>query len=185
MEEMKKDQDLLDHANGEEAVQDAPEGADTQDAEETLQEELSKAREESRQNYDRYLRTMAELENLRKRTTREREEYIKFAPVPLIKKILPIIDDLERALSMSRDHQDFASLQKGVEMIMKSLQELIKSEGVQVIEAAGKPFDPEFHEPLVLEENSEHPSNTVIAELQKGYVMHGRVLRPSLVKVSN
>ncbi|HWP95537.1 MAG TPA: nucleotide exchange factor GrpE [Syntrophomonadaceae bacterium] len=178
--EENRDQDF----NNENGIE-SPKEAITPDADQTLEQELDKAREESRQNYDRYVRTLAEIENLRKRTTREREEYIKFAPVPLIKKILPIIDDLERALTMSTSQQDYASLHKGVEMIVKSMHEIIKTEGVQAIDAAGKPFDPEFHEPLVLEESSEHPSNTVIDELQKGYIMHGRVLRPSLVKVSS
>lgn len=150
-----------------------------------LKMELEKVREESRVNYDHYLRALAEVENMRKRSAREREEYVKYATVPIIKKALPIIDDLERALNMSAQHQDYASLHKGVEMILKSMHEMIKAEGVQAIEAIGKPFDPEYHEPLVLEESTEHPSNTVLEELQKGYVLHGRVIRPSLVKVSN
>ncbi len=152
---------------------------------ELLKLELDKVREEARVNYDHYLRALAEAENIRKRSSREREEYIKFATLPIIRKALPIIDDLERALNMSAQHQDYASLHKGVEMILKSMHEMIKTEGVQTIEAIGKPFDPEFHEPLVLEESTEHPSNTVLEEMQKGYILHGRVIRPSLVKVSN
>lgn len=150
-----------------------------------LKQELDRAREEARQYNEHYLRALADMENMRKRTSRERDEYVKYATAPLIKKLLPVIDDLERALTMSVQHQDYASLYKGVEMIVKSLHEIIKTEGVQAIEAAGKPFDPEFHEPLILEESSEHPSNTVLEELQRGYTLHGRVLRPSLVKVSN
>lgn len=150
-----------------------------------LKRELERAREEVRQYNDHYLRVLADMENMRKRTSREREEYVKYATTPLIKKLLPVIDDLERALNMSAQHQDYASLHKGVEMIVKSLHEIIKTEGVQTIEASGKPFDPEFHEPLILEESTEHPSNTVLEELQRGYMLHGRVLRPSLVKVSN
>lgn len=150
-----------------------------------LKQELDRAREEARQYNEHYLRVLADMENMRKRTSRERDEYVKYATAPLIKKLLPVIDDLERALTMSAQHQDYPSLYKGVEMIVKSLHEIIKTEGVQTIEAAGKPFDPEFHEPLILEESSEHPSNTVLEELQRGYTLHGRVLRPSLVKVSN
>ncbi|NLB88832.1 MAG: nucleotide exchange factor GrpE, partial [Syntrophomonadaceae bacterium] len=130
-----------------------------------------------------YLRALAEMENMRKRNNRDREEYIKFSSMAVIKKLLPIIDDFERALD-ANTVQDFESMQKGMEIIYKKLLEVIKNEGVEPIEALGKPFDPEYHQPLMMEESSE-PANTVIEELQKGYIMHGRVIRPSLVKVSN
>lgn len=171
--------------------EETPEAPEVQETEQNqgnlldLKQELERAKEEARQYNEHYLRVLADMENMRKRTSREREEYVKYATTPMIKKLLPVIDDLERALNMSAQHQDYASLHKGVEMIVKSLHEMIKTEGVQAIEAAGKPFDPEFHEPLILEESTEHPSNTVLEELQRGYVLHGRVLRPSLVKVSN
>lgn len=148
-----------------------------------LKEKLAKAEETAKKNYDSYLRALAEMENMRKRNQREREEYIKFSSVSMIKKLLPIIDDFERAMD-EKTVQDFESLKKGVEMIYKNLMEVIKNEGVEPIEALGKPFDPEYHQPLMMEESSE-PSNTVIEELQKGYIMHGRVIRPSLVKVSS
>jgi molecular chaperone GrpE len=176
-----------DWASGAESLEEVevPETEPEQDNLLDLKQELERAREEVRQYNEHYLRALADMENMRKRTSREREEYVKYATTPLIKKLLPVIDDLERALTMSAQHQDYASLYKGVEMIVKSLHEIIKTEGVQAIEAAGKPFDPEFHEPLILEESPEHPSNTVLEELQRGYTLHGRVLRPSLVKVSN
>lgn len=148
-----------------------------------LKEKLAKAEENAKKNYDSYLRALAEIENMRKRFNRDREEYIKYASMSIMKKLLPIIDNLERALD-ENTNQDFETFKKGVEMIYKNLVDVIKSEGVEPIEALGKPFDPEYHQPLMMEESDE-PSNTVIEELQKGYMMHGRVLRPSLVKVSN
>ncbi|MEN6348522.1 MAG: nucleotide exchange factor GrpE [Syntrophomonas sp.] len=150
-----------------------------------LQKQVEELKEESRRNYDSYLRARAELENIKKRAIREREDYIKFATLPMIKKLLPIIDDLDRALSTSNTQQDYEILSKGVEMIARSLHEMIKHEGVEAIEAVGRPFDPQFHQPLSVEGSSGHPENTVIEEFQKGYIMHGRVIRPSLVKVSN
>jgi len=152
-----------DWASGAESLEEVevPETEPEQDNLLDLKQELERAREEVRQYNEHYLRALADMENMRKRTSREREEYVKYATTPLIKKLLPVIDDLERALTMSAQHQDYASLYKG------------------------KPFDPEFHEPLILEESPEHPSNTVLEELQRGYTLHGRVLRPSLVKVSN
>lgn len=150
-----------------------------------MEQEVEKFRQEAKKNYDLYLRTLAEMDNIKKRTAREREEYIKFATLPMIKKILPVIDDLDRALSASRQNQDYEILSKGMEMITRGLHEAIKQEGVVAIDALHKPFDPQYHQPLSVEGSSEHPENTVIEEFQKGYIMHGRVIQPSLVKVSN
>lgn len=158
---------------------------ETTSAENSLQQEINRLKEESASYYDQYLRSLAEVENVRKRALREKEEYVKFAAVPVIKKVLLVMDDLERALTMSESNRDFDALYKGLQMITKRMDDLIQEEGVETIEAVGKPFDPQFHQPLMVEASSEHPENTVIEELQKGYVLHGRVIRPSLVKVSN
>jgi molecular chaperone GrpE len=153
--------------------------------ENSLQEEINRLKEECAAYYDQYLRSLAEAENIRKRSLREKEEYVKFAAVPVIKKVLLVMDDLERALAMSESNQDFEGLYKGLQMIAKRMEDLIQEEGVEAIEAVGKPFDPQFHQPLMVEASSDHPENTVIEELQKGYILHGRVIRPSLVKVSS
>jgi len=153
--------------------------------EEKLTVELHKQQEETRKNYDQYLRALAEVENIKKRSVREREEYLKYANVSMIKKLLPIIDDLHRAIGVARISRDFEVMTKGVEMTAHSLDELLKGEGVQTIESVGQPFDPQFHQALSVEFSEEHPENTVIEQLQKGYIMHDRVIRPSLVKVSS
>lgn len=152
---------------------------------ELLQEELQKKTEEAQKHYDQYLRSLAEVENMRKRTQRDKEEYIKYAHVSIIKKLLPIIDDLNRGIQAAHQTKDFDTLSKGVEMTAKNLQELLKNEGVNEIDCLGKPFDPQYHEPLMVEPSHEHPENTVIEELSKGYTLHDRLLRPSLVKVSS
>lgn len=149
-----------------------------------LRNELAKQQEESKKYYDLYLRSLAEMDNFKKRSARDKEEYSKYATLPLIKKLLLVIDDLERALAQFDNSKDLEALSKGVEMITRNLQEVMKSEGVERVEAMGKPFDPEYHQPLLVEESDEHPENTVIEELQIGYTLHGRVIRPSLVKVS-
>jgi molecular chaperone GrpE len=149
-----------------------------------LKNELKKSKEENQKNYDLYLRALAELDNFKKRAARDKEEYNKFALLPLIQKLLSVIDDLERALAQFNNSKDLEGLSKGVEMITRSLQEIIKNEGVEPIEALGQAFDPQYHQPLIVEENNEHPENTVIEEFQTGYILHGRVIRPSLVKVS-
>jgi len=149
-----------------------------------LKTEMEKHQEEAQKNRELYLRLLADVENMKKRAVREREEYIQFATLPVIKKILAVIDDLERALDMSAGDQNYEALFKGVEMINNSLHELIKAEGVEPIDAVGKPFDPQFHQPLTVETGSDYIENTVTDELQRGYIMKGRVIRPSLVKVS-
>ncbi|MDR1617086.1 MAG: nucleotide exchange factor GrpE [Syntrophomonadaceae bacterium] len=146
--------------------------------------ELDDLKTSAGNSYEQYLRTLAEAENNKKRAAREREEYIKYANIALVKKIIPIMDDLERALKLSQEKNDFEQFYKGVEMISKGLSEAVKSEGVEAIAAQGQEFNPEFHEPLIIEANSELASNMVVEELQRGYIMHGRVVRPSLVKVS-
>lgn len=150
-----------------------------------LAEELLQQREEARKNYDQYLRALAEVENIKKRGLREREEYLKYANVALIKKLLPVMDDLHRAIEVARTSKDFEALNKGVEMTARSLDELLRGEGVQAIESVGKPFDPQYHQALTVEASDEHPENTIIEQLQTGYILHDRVIRPSLVKVSS
>ena len=113
--------------------------------EEKLTEELQRQQEEARKNYDQYLRALAEVENIKKRSVREREEYLKYANVSMIKKLLPIIDDLHRAIEVARTSRDFEAMSKGVEMTARSMDELLKGEGVEAIESIGKPFDPQFH----------------------------------------
>ncbi len=163
---------------------DEPELSLEQDEIKRLETELAKSQDEAQKNRDLYLRLLADVENMKKRTVREREEYIQFATLPVIKKILSAVDDLERALDMSAGDQNYEALYKGVEMINNSLHEMIKAEGVEPIDALGKPFDPQFHQPLTVETGTGHEENTVIEELQRGYTMKGRVIRPSLVKVS-
>jgi molecular chaperone GrpE len=150
-----------------------------------LRDELLVQQGETQKNYDNYLRALAEVENIKKRSLREREEYFKYANVSLIKKLLPVIDDLYRAVDVAQNSKDFEGLSKGVEMTARTLDDLLKGEGVKVIESLGKPFDPQFHQALTVEPSDEHPENTVIEQLQKGYVIHDRVIRPSLVKVSS
>ncbi len=153
--------------------------------EEILKEELLRQKETAQKNYDNYLRALAEVENTKKRSARDREEYLKYANVSMVKKILPIIDDLHRAMEGAHSTRDMEAIVKGVEMIANRLDEVLKGEGVTAIQSVGQPFDPQYHEALTVEESDQHPQNTVIEQFQTGYVMHDRVIRPSLVKVSS
>lgn len=162
-----------------------PEGIGAKEEMDALQLELEKQKEEASKNYNLYLRALAETENVRKRAQRDRDEYIKYASLPIIKKLLPLIDDFQRAMEASRSSQDYEALYKGMEMMAGHLDKILESEGVEAIECLNQPFDPELHQPLMVEASAEHEENIVIEELLKGYKMQGRVIRPSLVKVSS
>lgn len=149
-----------------------------------LKQELEVQKEETRKNHEQYLRALADADNIRKRMQRDKEEYMKFSMLPLIKKLLPVVDDLERAIQAAGTSQDYEVLSKGVEMINRRLQDIIREQNVVAIETEGQAFDPQFHQALVVEESPEHEENTIMEEMQRGYTMHGRVIRPSLVKVS-
>ena len=146
-----------------------------------LKEEAGKAKE----NWDKYLRLQADFENTRKRWERDRSELLRYANDDLLCSLLNITDDLERSLELSQDkHEDFTAFMKGVEMILAHIHDLMKKNGVSGINASGKIFDPNFHEALMQVESNDWPENTVIEELQKGYLLNGKVLRTAKVKVS-
>ena len=135
--------------------------------------------------WDKMLRNQADLENTRKRLDREKQEFVKFANEGLIFDLLNVLDDLERTVDLAESSkEDLSAFLKGVEMILAHLYEMLKNHGVKPIEAEGKIFDPNFHEALMQVENKELPEHTIIEVLQKGYLIHGRVLRTAKVKVS-
>jgi molecular chaperone GrpE len=130
---------------------------------------------------DRWKRTAADFDNFRKRATREREEFVTFANERLVKELLPILDDLERALVAATEHQE-AALEDGVRLVYQSLAGLLSRQGLEEIDAAGK-FDPHVHEAL-LSQPSEAEEGSVIDVVQKGYKLGDRVVRPARVVVA-
>jgi molecular chaperone GrpE len=130
---------------------------------------------------DRYLRTLADFENFRKRSEREKQDYFKYAMAGVIKDLLPVLDNFDRALEHAEEGDDF---HRGVSLIYKQLFDVLRRHGVRVIDEAGVRFDPNIHEGVVTEENADVPSHTVVAVLQKGYFLHDRLLRPAMVKVA-
>jgi molecular chaperone GrpE len=146
-----------------------------------LLEEVKKSREAQ----DKMLRNQADLENTRKRLEREKQEFVKFANEGLILDLLNVLDDLERTVDLAQTaKEDLSAFVKGIEMILAHLYEMLKNHGVKPIEAEGKIFDPNFHEALMQVENKELSEHTIIEVLQKGYLIHGRILRTAKVKVS-
>ncbi len=146
---------------------------------------LAKAEEEARSNYDRLLRVSAEFENYKKRSAREAEDFRKYANERLLKDLLPVIDNLERALdSALAGNCDPKSLADGVNLTLGQILKVLEGHGATPVEAAGQVFDPCRHQALMTEASPELPANSVVRELQKGYMLRDRLLRPSLVVVS-
>ena len=149
---------------------------------EQLEEKVRLKDEEILKQKDTFLREKAELDNFKKRLTKEKEDFAQFANERLLKELLQIEDNLERA--MEAPNATLESLKEGVEMIQKQFKDFLKNQKVEVIEAFGKPFDPNLHEVLNQQESEEHEENTVIEEYSKGFTLNGRILRPAKVVIS-
>jgi molecular chaperone GrpE len=146
--------------------------------------ELEAAKTQAADYYAHLQRLQAEFANFRKRTQKEKEDISKYAAERLIGAILPVLDNFERALDSVKTSQDVATYAQGVEMIFRQLHDILAKEGLAVIDAVGQSFDPNIHEAILPVATEEYPENTVIEEVQKGYYLKDRVLRPSMVKVS-
>jgi molecular chaperone GrpE len=150
----------------------------------TIEDRLSEKEREAQENYDKWLRSLAELENYKKRQEREKAELCKFAQESLIRGLLPVLDNIDRAIEHSKINHVPASFIEGLELARKSFWEVLQKNGVEAINAAGEKFDPNFHEAIMQQEDPEREENTIISEAQKGYMLHDRLLRPSMVVVA-
>lgn len=147
-----------------------------------LEEALEAKEKEAKENYDRYLRAVAELDNFRKRAARDKVDTIKYAKEDLIKDILPFLDSLDRALE-HKDSTDAQAFKDGIALIQDQLLCCLKKHGVERIESVGAVFDPNFHEALMQVDSADHQDNQVVSEMGKGYLLNGRLIRPSRVCV--
>jgi molecular chaperone GrpE len=138
-------------------------------------------RAENEQLKSRYLRTLADFENFRKRNEREKADFFKYALANVMRDLLPVLDNFDRALEHAEEGDDF---HRGVLLIYKQLFETLQKHGLTPIDEAGVHFDPNIHEAVIREEDPSVPGQTVVAVLQKGYFLHDRLLRPALVKVA-
>ena len=152
---------------------------------EEIQEELETAKLEAKENYDRFLRVTAEFENYKKRSTREMDDFRKYANQSLIMEMLAVVDNLERALNSSNGNNSIDKcMADGVNLTLKEILKIFEKFNVKAIESVGQPFDPNFHQAMMQEETDNYPEKTVITELQKGYMIHDRLLRPAMVVVA-
>ena len=150
----------------------------------SIEEEFAKLKAEYQEQYDQMLRKIAEFDNAKKRAERRAEESSKYAIEGVIKDVIPIIDSVERAIESTNESKDFDALSEGIQLIHKQLLDSLQRRNVNPIEAMGENFDPNRHEAIMHVESEEVPENAVIEEFQRGYTLHDRVVRPSMVSVS-
>lgn len=185
METMNANQEYTDS----DAVEDVNESTTVNQEEQAVDmkdnSELSKLQAELEEQQQRVLRTQADFDNFRRRTQKEKEDLAKYASSLLITELLPVIDNFERALSTGTDNPEVSSYAKGVEMIFRQLEGVLKAEGLEEMNSVGQPFNPEFHQAIMQVESDEYEEGIVVEEVQKGYKLKDRVLRPAMVKVSS
>ncbi|MDO8683193.1 MAG: nucleotide exchange factor GrpE [Armatimonadota bacterium] len=151
---------------------------------ENLRSQLEAAKLTVEDEHNRYLRAVADFANFKRRRQEEYETQVRFANQELILKLLPIVDNFERALQAAQDNRSFDALAEGVSLTLRQIYDLLNREGVQAIDAVGQEFDPMMHEAVMRVESDEYPENTVVEELEKGYTQNSRVIRPARVKVA-
>jgi len=152
----------------------------------TLTDQRDKLLNEKQEIYDRLLRNQAEFENARRRAERERSEFIQFAGMEMVRDILPVVDDFERALHAGAELAEGPAKEylKGIELIYQRLVDRLTRLGLEPIETAGKTFDPNLHQAVERVETADAPDQTIVGEFQRGYMFKGRLLRPSMVRVA-
>jgi molecular chaperone GrpE len=151
---------------------------------EELKKTVEQKEKEAKEYYDRLLREAADLENFKKRAAKDKEELTKFANEDLIKAILPVIDNLERAVNHAVKVSDTGVMIEGVRLTIRQILQTLNRFGLTYFESVGKPFDPSMHEAMLVIESDQHQPNHVVEEFQKGYLLNNRLLRPATVSVS-
>lgn len=190
----KKEEQTTEEVNEETSNEEEPtiEVLDEEDVDETTssqeessehEEKLTELQNEYDKVYDRLLRLQAEYDNFKRRTQKEKESASKYKAQDLAEDLLPVLDNFDRALEqeVSEEAQGFKD---GVEMVYRQLVDSLKTHGVEEIEALGEPFDPNMHHAVMQDEDDSKPENTVLEEMQKGYLLKDRVIRPAMVKVN-
>ncbi|MCC7202631.1 MAG: nucleotide exchange factor GrpE [Nitrospirae bacterium] len=164
---------------------DMPEGDTTgEEGVASIREALEKKEAECRDLQDKYVRALAEMDNFRKRMNREMTDSVKYANEKILGDLLVVIDNMERAITHSREKKDFDSLIDGLELTMKEFKGVFEKNGVQSIESVGQAFDPSKHHAVSMAESDKHEDNIIVEEFRKGYLLNDRVLRHSLVSVA-
>ncbi|HAR97372.1 MAG TPA: nucleotide exchange factor GrpE [Syntrophus sp. (in: bacteria)] len=148
-----------------------------------LRAKLREKEREAAENYNRYVRAAADLENYKKRALRDKADAVKYGNENVIRDLLPLTDSLDRALKQAEASCDFEAFRKGLEMLRGQLLGSLEKHGVQAIDSLEKPFDPNVHEAMMQVDSDAHEDNQVVDEFEKGYTLNGRLLRPARVSV--
>ncbi len=187
-----KDKNDQEHPETTETIDDESQDAQPADddkeapgADDDPETKLQAAEQKSQENYDRLLRLSAEFDNYKKRTSREMRDMVKFANEKFVLELLTVVDNLERAIESApgNDGEDDPLLQ-GINLTLNEVLKILERNHVQPVKALGEPFDPNFHQAMMQEACADQPANTVIREMQKGYTLHERLVRPAMVVVS-
>ena len=183
-EEIKDAVETVEDTEDTTAVENPKNADESEDSKDSEKSELDKANEQIAALSDKLIRNAAEFDNYKKRTAREKEDFYKSAVCETVAPLLPVLDNLERAVAAAEDSGESDSVLDGVKMVKKQFEDALKSIGVEPIEAIGEQFDPEKHN-AVMTADSDEDENTVLEEFQKGYIYRDKVVRHSMVKVSN
>ena len=181
---MSDDAKKMDEVLEEEVIEETSEACEDAEADEEAeaQAEEKEANPEDEALNERYLRLMADFQNFKRRTEKEKSDIYAFANEKIIGELLNVIDNFERAMASGNEEDNFY---KGMEMILKQLLGVIEKAGASEIKALGEDFDPNFHNAIMMEDSTEYESGKVTGVLQKGYVLNNKVIRPAMVKVAN
>ncbi len=161
------------------------ESANPSEGEPSLEEQLEKARAESKANYDRYLRAVAEMENFRRRAQREKEEARRYGASSLVEDLLPVLDNFGLGLGAADNHPEAKGFAQGFEMVFRQIKSVLKEHGVEEISPDGEPFDPHRHESTGYISHDDIPEGNVVAVSRKGYALNERLIRPAMVLLSS
>ncbi|MGY4690364.1 nucleotide exchange factor GrpE [Salibacterium sp. K-3] len=184
-EEHEEKQHSDDEKSGESAETETPSAEEADTEEETVQEtELEQARREAEEWQNKALRVQADLDNVRRRAKEEKAQDAKYRSQPVIESLLPVLDNFERALNAASDNEEDGSLLQGVNMVYSQFFEALQQEGLEIIPTEGETFDPHQHQAVMQVEEDGFESNQIVEELQKGYKLKDKVIRPAMVKVN-
>lgn len=181
--EKENEEQLVDDSVEAEVVEQEESPSNKDEELETYNEEVENLQKEKEELYQRFLRAQAEFDNFKKRSIKERESAAKYKSQDLATELLPAIDNFERALQVEVDESN-KGLLEGISMVYRQLIDALKSQGIEAIESVGKEFDPNIHQAVMQVEDESMDSNVVVEELQKGYLIKDRVIRPAMVKVN-
>lgn len=183
-ETVNEEQDVTENEDASTTEEQENEEKEVREDEQAEQSETELLKQEIEQLTNQLLRSKADYENLRRRSREEREAQAKYRSQPLIEALLPVIDNFERGLAVEAETEEGKSILQGMNIVYRQLQEALSNEGVEVIETADQMFDPHLHQAVMQVEEEGFESGQIVEELQKGYKLKDRVIRPSMVKVN-